>query len=68
MYYYKYTVGGMNIVLVNLSAIVAITILFGYIPSLAAMAGPMVIFSMACISVIPLACVEPAQGLTGVGL
>eukprot|EP00039_Didymoeca_costata_P025075 m.12250 g.12250 ORF g.12250 m.12250 type:complete len:737 (-) comp4622_c0_seq2:734-2944(-) len=55
IYYYKYTVEGLNIVLVNLMAFVILSLLFGYIPVLKAMIGPGPIFFMSSLSVIPLA-------------
>lgn len=55
MYYYKYTVEGMNIILVNLLAFVLLSLLFGYIPALKATVGSMAVFLMSLLSIVPLA-------------
>jgi len=48
----------MNIILVNLLAFVILAILTGYIPALKEATGPIPIFIMATLSVIPLAWVH----------
>lgn len=55
MYYYKYTIEGMNICLVNLMAFVVLAIFFGYIDHLEGTAGTETVFILSLLSVIPLA-------------
>eukprot|EP00041_Stephanoeca_diplocostata_P027848 m.774968 g.774968 ORF g.774968 m.774968 type:complete len:922 (+) comp23258_c1_seq5:475-3240(+) len=55
VYYYKYTIGGMNICLVNLLAFVLLAIFLGEIDRLESLAGKETVFIMSLLSVIPLA-------------
>ena len=55
VYYYKYTIEGMNIVLVNLLVFVILSLMFGMIPAMRDSVSPITIFIMASLSVIPLA-------------
>lgn len=55
VYYYKYTIEGMNICLVNLMAFVVLAIFFGYIDHLESTAGTELVFTLSLLSVIPLA-------------
>ena len=52
---FRYTVEGMNIVLVNLMVFVVLAIFFGYIDHLEGAAGQEIVFILAVLSVIPLA-------------
>eukprot|EP00051_Salpingoeca_urceolata_P017462 m.237849 g.237849 ORF g.237849 m.237849 type:complete len:857 (+) comp18961_c1_seq1:198-2768(+) len=55
IFYYKYSLAGMNIVLVNLLAFVILSICFGYIPFLRSLVDSSTIFIMSLLSIIPLA-------------
>eukprot|EP00038_Savillea_parva_P018421 m.23605 g.23605 ORF g.23605 m.23605 type:complete len:783 (+) comp4088_c0_seq2:273-2621(+) len=55
VYYYKYTIEGMNICLVNLMIFVVLAIFFGHIDKLESTAGKEVVFVLSTLSVIPLA-------------
>jgi len=55
VYYYKYTIEGMNICLVNLMAFVVLAIFLGYIDHLEGTAGKETVFVISLLSVIPLA-------------
>eukprot|EP00040_Diaphanoeca_grandis_P040161 m.261439 g.261439 ORF g.261439 m.261439 type:complete len:809 (+) comp42159_c0_seq1:124-2550(+) len=54
-YYYKYTVEGMNIVLVNCMIFVLMAILFGFIEPLHDTAGHEFVFALSTVSIVPLA-------------
>ncbi|XP_033644013.1 putative cation exchanger C521.04c [Asterias rubens] len=55
LYYYKYTVDGMNVILVNLLIFVAVTIVLGYADEDNKVTQPIVKFVMGLLAIIPLA-------------
>ncbi|XP_022088344.1 low affinity vacuolar monovalent cation/H(+) antiporter-like isoform X2 [Acanthaster planci] len=55
VYYYKYTVDGMNIILFNMLLFVVCTIILGYADTSNVVAHPIVKFVMGLVAIIPLA-------------
>ncbi|XP_038047645.1 putative cation exchanger C521.04c isoform X2 [Patiria miniata] len=55
VYYYKYTVDGMNVILVNMLIFVVFTIVLGYADTDNVVAHPIVKFVMGLVAIIPLA-------------